>query len=394
MTRMNVCLKSLMACVLLTAATVVAGTRIVAAQPKETPAPNAEETQRDVELPPATDRMDSAEKKPTEKESAAHDKLNSGKAEPSVRTGHPKDADAREQFLAIERIARLSAQEQAKQLPHLYRDLAPRYVIHGEVSIISSYRQNILDSKNMGFPDAGDTYSQQLDKAAGKKSPEEVADAIGSIMWLDVAANERVLWVFGRHAKAVDKLLEVDLDSGEKSSVKRAACAIRALKRTSFSEKLLQIYLADDETSDGVWGPLLSMNRPHLIEPLLLKVEKDPRLLIRCAGLFQGPLYHKPTNPMLLKLVSSADEEISYHAASALYECKDSKLAPLAAKFAKNPAPRFRVTAAHWASNMEADDFKSIRKELLPLLADRDEKVQSAARECFKQQKDSGAVFP
>ncbi len=77
------------------------------------------------------------------------------------------------------------------------------------------------------------------------------------------AAKERVLWVFGRHAKAVDKLLEVDLDSGEKSSVKRAACAIRALKRTPFSEKLLQIYLADDETSDGVWGPLLSMNRSH-----------------------------------------------------------------------------------------------------------------------------------
>jgi len=61
MTRMNVCLRSLTVCVLLTAATVVAGTRIVAAQPKEPPAPNAEETQRDVEFAPAADKKESAE---------------------------------------------------------------------------------------------------------------------------------------------------------------------------------------------------------------------------------------------------------------------------------------------------------------------------------------------
>ena len=38
MTRMNACSRSLTLCVLLTAVTVVAGTRIVAAQPKEPPA--------------------------------------------------------------------------------------------------------------------------------------------------------------------------------------------------------------------------------------------------------------------------------------------------------------------------------------------------------------------
>ena len=316
-------------------------------------------------------------------------------AKGTPRIARPMDNDSQQQFLKIERIARLSAEEQAKQLPHLYRDLAPRYM-RRILSIISSHRQNILDAKGVGHGMPGDTetYAEQLVDAAKKKSPEEVADAVGSAMWLDVAAEARALWVFGRYAKAMDKLLQADLDSGDKSSVERAASTIRALKRTSFSGKLLQIYLADDEMSEGVWVHLMTMDCSNIFEPLLRKVEKDPRLLIRCAGLFQGPLYHKPTNPMLLKLVSSADEEISYHAAYALYECKDSKLAPLAAKFAKNPAPRFRVTAAHWASNMEADAFKSIRKELLPLLADRDEKVQSAARECFKQQKDSGAVFP
>ena len=61
MTRMNVCSKNLTARVLLTAATVIAGTRIVAAQPEEPPPPNTKETKRDVELPAAADREDSAE---------------------------------------------------------------------------------------------------------------------------------------------------------------------------------------------------------------------------------------------------------------------------------------------------------------------------------------------
>ena len=258
---------------------------------------------------------------------------------------------------------------------------------------MSSYRQNILDSKSSGFPegDADQTWAEQLAEAAGKRSPEEMADAIESGNWLKLAARARALWIFGRHAEAMDKLLQADLDSGDKSSVRRAASTINALKRTSFSGKLLEIYLADDGMSKEVWHSLLFMHDPGIVQPLLQKVEKDPRLLIRCAGLFQGPLYGEPANPMLLKLVSSEDKEISYHAAYALYECKDAKLAPLAAKFAKDPAPRFRLTASYWAANLPADAFNSIRTELLPLLADADETVRFDALRCFAQQKDLAA---
>ena len=364
------------------------------AEPKPEGSVNGESTiSRDTPATPADDVV-STKKDSVEKESTARDKLNNGKTKSSVPIARPVDADAREQFLEIERIARLSAEEQAKQLPHLYRDLAPRYMNPFVEGIISSRRRNILDRKSIGSPegDAYETWTNQLAHAAGEKSPEAVADAVGSGMWLNVAAKGRALWVFARHPKALDKLLQTDLDSAEKPSVKRAACTIGALKRTSFSGKLLQMYLADDEMSKEVWPAFLfMMDHSDIFEPLLQKVEKDPRLLIRCAGLFQRPLYRKPANPMLLKLVSSEDKEISYHAARALYECKDPKLAPLAAKFAKDPASRFRLTATYWAANLPGDAFNSIRKELLPLLADADEKVRFDALRCFAQQKDLAA---
>jgi len=63
MTRLNACLRSLTVSVLLTAATVAAGTRSVAAQPKESPASNAEETQRDVESPATADKKEAAKEK-------------------------------------------------------------------------------------------------------------------------------------------------------------------------------------------------------------------------------------------------------------------------------------------------------------------------------------------
>jgi len=334
----------------------------------------------------SADEMNSAEK-----ESAARTKLNTGGAESSVPVVRPADVEARNRFLEIERIARLPAEEQAKQLPHLYRDLA--HPIIGGLWGMSSYRQNILDPRSSGSPegDADETWAEQLADAAGEKSPEEMADAIESGNWLKLAARARALWVFGQHPEAIDKLLQSDLDSEDKSSVKRAASTIRALKRTSFSGKLLDIYLADDEMSKEVRSALVFMHDPGIVQPLLQKVEKDPRLLVRCAGLFQGPLYRQPADPMLLKLVFSADKEISYHAARALYECEDAKLAPLAAEFAKDPASRFRLTATYWAANLPGDAFGSIRAELLPLLADADEKVRFDALRCFAQQKDFAA---
>jgi len=197
--------------------------------------------------------------------------------------------------------------------------------------------------------------------------------------------------VLKAHAKATEALIQEDLKSGQKASVQRAAQTIEALDLRSFTGQLLALFQADDETSEPAGRALLFMRDPAIVQPLLARVEKDPRFLARCAGYFQGPLMRKPAEPLLLKLLDSPDTEVRYHAGYAVYECRDPKLAAPAVKFAREKEPRFRKTAAYWASNLPADEFTAVRKDLVSLLNDPDEAVRFEALRCFAQQKDLAA---
>lgn len=272
-----------------------------------------------------------------------------------VQSARPSDIQARERFLEIEQIARLPQKEQVKQLPRLYHDLAPRYMSPFITGILSSSRSNILG--HGGFDGPGDDHlskwSSQLSNAAKKLTPEEVADTIGSRMWLDVGARVRCIQLFKNHSKRTMELLDCDLDSGEADKVGRAAATILALELRSYSKRLLEMFLAEAANlqaknrveraiSSPVWQALLFLHDPDLLPVLLEKVKQNPRLLVLVSGLFQHDLYYKPAHPMLLALVSSKDREVSYHAAYALAECKDAMLAPLAAEFATDRESRFR----------------------------------------------------
>jgi hypothetical protein len=101
----------------------------------------------------------------------------------------------------------------------------------------------------------------------------------------------------------------------------------------------------------------------------------------------------KPAEPLLLKLLDSPDANVRYHAGYALYECRDPKLAAPAVRFAKEKEPRFRFMAAYLASNLPAESFAAVRKDLISLLNDADESVRTEALGCFTQQKDL-AVCP
>ena len=136
----------------------------------------------------------------------------------------PMDNNARRQFVAIERIARLPMSEQAKQLPHLYKDLAPHYMNPFIEGILSSYPDNILDRTKFGGPGGDHTtrWAQQLADAAEGMSPEQVADKLEIGLWLNVAARAHAIQVFKKHADATAALLDADLKSGGKQAVNRA----------------------------------------------------------------------------------------------------------------------------------------------------------------------------
>ena len=322
----------------------------------------------------------------------------------SVRPVRAADLNAKQQFLEIERIARLPQEELIKQLPRLYRDLAPPYMSPFITGIISSYRSNILEREGFDGP-GGDhlsNWSSQLSDAAKKLEPDVVAEKIGSRMWLNVACRVRSIQVFKDNSRRTMELIDSDLDSGQADRVARAASTILAMKWRSYSMRLLEILLAEsadlkatDKSERPISSPvrlaLTFLHDPAIIPVIMEKVKQNPRVLVHVAGFFQHPLYHEPADPMLLALVSSKDREVSYYAAYALAECKDARLAPLAAKFAADKESRFRWLAGHWSLNLPRKSFLSIRKDLLPLLKDKKEDVFKQALRCFARHKDPEA---
>ena len=341
--------------------------------------------------------------KAVNKEELRRAEIEKRKANP-VQLARPTDPQARELFLEIERIARLPRTEQIRQLSHLYHDLAPRYMSPLITMIISSYRSNILENDNFDSPGADhlSTWARQLSDAAKELTREQVADRIASGMWLNVAARVRCIQIFKERPEQIMKLIDSDLDSGEAARVERAASTILAVELRSYSKRLLEMFLAEAtrlktsessnrSVSDALRRTLLFLHDPAVIPVLLKKVKQDPGLLVHVSGFFQGPLYHKPADPMLLALVSSKDREVSYHAAHALAECRDARLAPLAAEFAQDRESRFRWLAGHWSLNLPRRSFLSIRTDLLPLLKDKEADVFEQALRCCTRHKDPEA---
>lgn len=308
------------------------------------------------------------------------------------RRVRPGDAVARQRFLAIERFARLPAEEQTRQMPHFYRELAPRYMGSSIEVSLSSRPTDILDrDPAKGFAGSAAIWAEQLAGAADKLTPEEVADKLGGRLWLNVAARARAIQALKAHPKETASLIRADLATRQKVLVERAGAVIVALQLRTFTKQMLEMFLAEDDLSEPAGRALLWVRDDSVRDALLARVKKDPGFLARCAGHLQRYLWREPADPILLKLLEADDAEVRYNAARAVYECTDSKLAGPAARFAGEEAPRFRVQAAYLASNLPAEAFSAARTDLMALLNDSDEGVRLQALRCFARQEDRAA---
>ena len=292
-------------------------------------------------------------------------------------------------FWAIERIARSSDEQQAKQLARLYRELSPAYMNWFVEGILSSHPRNILQPKSGPYDGNTQRWGKQLADAASTMTSEQVADQLGN--WLGIAARARAVYVFQRHPKATAALIAADLDSLERPAVDRAAQAILALNLRSFTPRLVELFIEHEELSEPLYRALIFANVPEIALPLMEQVKKDPRFLIRCSGILQGPLNGKPADPTLLGLLNSQDAEMKFAAATALVECRDDKLAAPIVQLASDDEARFRQVAAEMAVKLPNKKFQTIRASLLPLLKDANGFVKMAALRCFSQQHDLAA---
>ena len=294
-------------------------------------------------------------------------------------------------FLAIERIARLPDEQQADQLARLYRELSPAYMNWFVEGILSSHPRNILQPKSGPYDGNTQRWGKQLADAASTMTSEQVADQLQANRWLNIATRARAIYVFQRHPKATAALIAADLDSLDPPAVDRAAKAILALNLREFTQRLVTIFIDHEKVAEPAFHTLLFLKDPACTQPLLEQVKKDPRFLIRCSGIFQGPLNGKSADPTLLGLLNSPDAEIKFAAATALVECRDEKLAAPIVQLASDDEARFRQVAAEMAVNFPDDTFKTIRASLLPLLKDANGPVKMAALRCFSQKNDLAA---
>ncbi|MBN2684009.1 MAG: HEAT repeat domain-containing protein [Pontiellaceae bacterium] len=325
-----------------------------------------------------------AGKDPNQGESTEYDDLFSGLA----------SDDARERFLAVERFARLPKNDQTEHMAEFYRRLPSRTLSMIVEGILSSYPHDILSRRREDETYDGNTelWAQQLADAASDLSADEIADKLEISLWMNVASRVRALWVFKQHFDTIESLLTDDLDSGDLLAIERAAGVIQAINLAEFTERLLEIWIDEDlDETSPIWSALIFMDHSSILSPLLKRVEEDPQLLIRCAGLFQGPLAGKPAEPLLLNLFADTDPEIRYGAAYALMECVDERLAQPMEKLANESESRFRLIAAHQIPLLPEEAFASVRDQLLSLLNDPDDEVRFNALLGFGKRKDLAA---
>lgn len=305
-----------------------------------------------------------------------------------------KSEDARERFLAVERFARLPKAEQSARLPDFYHQLPSRTLSRVVEMILSSCPRFILNryQKDDAYDGNTDLWAQQLADASLELSAEEVADKLEISLWMNVASRARALWVLKQYPERVAALISDDLDSKDQPAIDRAAGVVQALNLTDCSNRLLEIWMDRDlDQPSPIWSALLFMDHSGILSSLLKRVQEDPKYLLRCAGLFQRPLYGKPAEPLLLRLLDDSDPEVRYSAAYALMECVDEQLARPVEQMAVESDARIRFIAAHQIPKLPPDAFQSVREQLLPLLNDPDEEIRFYALLGFGRRKDVAA---
>ncbi|TWU37855.1 Methicillin resistance mecR1 protein [Novipirellula aureliae] len=309
----------------------------------------------------------------------------------AVVPGVSVNEGARDRFIVIERLARLSREEQAKLLPAFYHDLAAQAVNPVFEMILSSNPHDILDRKGGPYDGNTERWAQQLSDAAQDLTPKQAADKLEGSLWQNVASRARALQILKAHPKAVTALIDADLKTQDKAAVERVATMISTLQRREFIPQLEELYLANNDVSKVAYGGLVWLSDSTVVTTLLAEVENNPSSISRHAPLFLRPLAGKMAPTLLKKLLGSTDANIRYHAAYALQECIDPKLAQPVVRLAGEKEARSRFLAAHMFPKLPEASFKKVRNELLPLLNDQDDKVRFYALLSFAKRKDLAA---
>jgi hypothetical protein len=214
-------------------------------------------------------------------------------------------AGARQAFLEVARIARLSDAAQREQVPRLYREIYPA---------LQEYMAHLIPYRVP--PGAG-------------LSAEELADLVELAGgWGAVAeeARRRSREILGRHPEATGALVRADFQASTADSLRRALLVVSSLRMKEFFDETLGAFQsAPPALVDPAAYALRDLDDPRAIEPLLRKYPAHPTVYFEILRHLQR---NRPPHPLLVKLREDRDPEIRWQASYALAEATYQQAAP------------------------------------------------------------------
>lgn len=315
----------------------------------------------------------------------------------------PTDPAIREQFIQIERIARLSPEQRAARLFELYEIAQPLMnglFIEGILST-SPPAQLLLPIRRPG-PRSDELtllWAAELDEAAKTMSPEQVADTIHanhSSTILQIAARRRALNVFQQNRPQLIAMVDSYISGRDLERAKQAFGAAREFKLAELTERTMQIYLANGPLAEAAGNSLIWITSdPVLAKRLIEEVEKDPQTLKRHSMLIAVFLRKQPVDERLLKYLDSPDAQMRFAAANALMETGDETMVVLAPKLLDDADPGVQNIGTKIILTAPAGHYQLARPMLIRLL-DSPEltvRIDAAARLASQQDPRSGPVL-
>jgi hypothetical protein len=318
-------------------------------------------------------------------QSEAAARLQAGRG-PSSR---PIDPAVREQFLGIERIARLPAERRSAEVPKLYAEVLPPLAeIVSRESMASSVfpPEKVLTPRDRTAPPRDGNYGEELETAVATMTPEQVADTIASYhgaVILRRVALKRLEFVLLQFRSDLDKLIQEDLDSPDLSTAKRGFSAIAEMRLKEFVEPVSSILITGPSPHDADARKALAwmQSKPEAAKPFLADLVRSPAEITRYRDLLRIMLFHEPPDPVLLKLMESSDAGIRRSAAIVLEETDQNSAIELVPSLTSDPDLEVRLAGLRLAFKMPIETFGLVRAAVVPSLnaPSLEEQVRAAA---------------
>ena len=264
-------------------------------------------------------------------------------------------SEARRLLFEIERAARLPAAAQSSSLAHLYREICSRW-----------------DQPSLFAPLAWTGFSTAPEPNESVEDLVKRLEQRGSWPWLAEAGRRRCHELMMAHREEVATLVREDLTSDSQQRRRWGLSVAGALKLNVLYDEVVSAFRGSEP--DVAAYTLRDLDDPRAV-PVL--IQSSPDQPTKHFEILRGLQRDRPAHVLLLELARSNDSTVRWQAAYAMAESRDSALAPVVERLAKDPVAAVRRQAGQMGALFHEADYRGVHSTIVGLLSDPDIAVRS-----------------